>query len=186
MTLAILSHAPQVRSASLLVSVDPVEDARRREAGLGAVTDMDALTLLLSLPEGFPVPMASLPVRDRRALRRLPTGVVDVCDGDVVRLAVKPLRAILATVSGTCSETALGKASNFAPFCARRVLTRVRPTMPETLIEFDFYGVGITYRAADSTEETLVEPRPWRPMRHTPAGWRFIEQAYAQWLKETT
>lgn len=183
MTTVVLPHAPQVRSASLLVAVDPVEDARRRTAGLGAVTDMVALTLLLALPAGFPVPVASLSVRDRRALRRLPAGAVEVSGGEVVRLAVKPLRAVLATVTGTCSQTALGKASSFAPFCARRVLTRVRPTMPETLIEFDFYGVGITHRASDGSEETLVEPRPWRPMRHTPAGWRFIEQAYEQYRK---
>jgi hypothetical protein len=184
MTTTVLPHAPQVRSASLLVAVDPVEDARRRTAGLGAVTDMAALELLLTLPEGFPVPVASLPDRDRRALKRLPAGVVEASGGEVVRLAVKPLRAVLATVRGTCSETALGKASSFAPFCARRVLTRVRPEFPETLIEFGFYGVGVTYRAADGAEETLVEPRPWRPMRHTPAGWRFIEQAYEQYRQE--
>jgi hypothetical protein len=185
MTTIVLPHAPQVRSASLLVAVDPVEDARRRAAGLGAVTDMAALTLLLTLPEGFPVPVASLSARDRRTLRRVPAGVVEVSGGEVVRLAVKPLRAVLATVSGTCSETALGKASSFAPFCARRVLTRVRPVMPETLIEFDFYGVGITHRAADGSEETLVEPRPWRPMRHTPASWRFVEEAYGEYRKQT-
>jgi hypothetical protein len=166
------------------VAVDSVEDARRRAAGLGAVTDWTVLTLLLTLPEGFPVPVASLSDRDRRALRRVPAGVVEVSGGEAVRMAVKPLRAVLATVSGTCSETALGKASSFAPFCARRVLTRVRPTMPETFIEFDFWGVGITHRTPDGTEETLVEPRPWRPLRHTPAGWRFIEQAYEQYRKQ--
>ena len=54
--------------------------------------------------------------------------------------------------------------------------------MPETLIEYGFWGVGL-YLERDGELETLVEPTTWRPKRHTAAGWRFAEEAYGAYLK---
>jgi hypothetical protein len=173
--------APGRSRAVLTVEIDPVEHARRRAAGLGAVTDMAVLAFLFALPEGLPVPLASLPEPVNRTVRRMPAGVVSVTGEQVVRHAVRPCRVQLATVHGSCSATDMEQAGSFAPFCARRVVTAVRPQFPETLIEYDFWGVGITLESPDG-EETLVEPRRWMPKRHTPAGWRFVETVYAKYL----
>jgi hypothetical protein len=91
---------------------------------------------------------------------------------------------ILARVEGAPTRRDLGRASGFAPFCARTLVIPRLPHRAGFLTEADFWGIGITHRASDGSEETLVEPRPWRPMRHTPAGWRFVEQAYAEYLKK--
>lgn len=76
----------------------------------------------------------------------------------------------------------LDSASRFAPFCARRVIVKRLPkdafARIKDLAEFDFYGSGIILEKPDGSLETVVEPRPWRPMRHTPAGWWFAERAY--------
>jgi hypothetical protein len=173
----------RIWSGSVLLQVDHAEHARRQAAGLGALTNLGTLDLLMTLPEGMAVPVATLSDSQRRALRRLPAGTVTTADQQVTRLAVRPVRAVLATVRGRCSRTSLERASKFAPFCSRRVLTRVRPDL-ETLIEYDFYGVGVTYQHADGAEESLSSPRPWVPQRHTPAGWWFAERAYDMWLRE--
>ena len=174
------------KGATLHLDINAEEHERRQAAGLGAIHRIGLLHALLTLPAGMPVQEAQLALRDRAHVRRAPAGIVDRAHGMVTRQAVRPCRITLATVrTATCSKTALESAGRFAPMCARAVIARIRPAMPETLIEFDFWGVGIYLEHPDGVLETLVEPAPWVPKRHTPAGWSFTEQAYAAYLTRT-
>lgn len=163
--------------AMLTVRPDEAEHRRRRQAGLGAITSPAILDLLMQLPVGFPVPVGALAVRDQRLLRRLPAGVVhiDYVHGraaHVTRLAVKPAVVDIAVVEGRVNAETMGRATGFAPFCRRQIVTPVRPPA-ERLTEADFWGVGVAYRG-----EMLVAPAPWRPQRYTAAGWLFVEEVY--------
>lgn len=168
--------------ATLHLSIDPVEHRRREAAGLREITDYSLLDTLFGLPVGEPVPLDALTGREREDVGQAPHGVLDISGGCVTRLAVRPCRVELATVRGTCTRKTLARASQFAPFCTRAVITTVRPTAPEELIEFHYWGIGVIHEDPDGAREVLVEPQPWRPQRVTPAGWRFAENAYGSWL----
>ncbi|MFE4915849.1 hypothetical protein ACFRCX_30560 [Streptomyces sp. NPDC056652] len=176
-------------SGSVLhLDIDPTEHQRRRSLQRRHIDDPSVLDLLMTLPVGALVAYRDLTTGQQDAVRRAPTGVLDFVtpwadDLRVSRLAVRPCRVSMATVrSATACKTALESASRFAPFCARQVIVRRRPKLAETLIEFDFWGVGLLLEHGDGGTETLVAPTPWRPMRHTVAGWRFAENAYAAYL----
>lgn len=176
----IVIPAPHMPAARLHLTLDPAEHQRRTLAGAGPVLDPGVLDLLLGLPAGIPVALADLTDRERKTARRLPKGAATLAAGEVTRLAVRPCTVHLATVHApTVSKAALTRAERFAPFCARAVLATHRPHTPETLIEADYWGIGIIWQRPDGEQEVLVEPRPWRLMRHSPAGWRFVEHAYA-------
>jgi hypothetical protein len=173
--------------ATLHLDIDPAEHHRRQEAGIGVITGhgFGGLDVLMELPHGLPVPVAELTEHQQAYVRRAPSGICTVADGQVTRHAGRPCRVVLATVRAkSASKLALDSASRFAPFCARQVVIAQPPSlrMPERLLEFGFYGIGVTLEHAGGELETLVVPRPWRPMRHTPAGWWFAEEAYAAWL----
>lgn len=182
-----LAHARQVPAprgygrATLTVTLDVAEHERRQTATLGGITSYAVLDLLMQLPIGFPVPVGALAVNEQRLLRRMPTGVmhVDSVHGrpaHVTRLAVKPAVVEVAVVEGRLNAETLGRATGFAPFCRRSILAPVRPSV-NRLAEADYWGVGVTLDCGDD-REVLVEPQPWRPMRHTAAGWLFAERAY--------
>lgn len=175
--------------ATLHLDIDATEHQRRQDAGIGPVIGhgFGGLDTLMTLPHGLPVPVAALTARQRAYVRNAPAGICTVEDGQVTRHAIRPCRVALATVRARhAGRLALDSASRFAPFCARQVVIERRPPraadMAETLIEFGFYGIGVVLEA-DGGTEMLVEPRPWRPMRHTPAGWWFAETAYRQFLE---
>jgi hypothetical protein len=175
------------RRAALFTSLNRTEYQRRSTATGDTcpppIDNPGHLDLLLSLPEGIPVATSALTARQRALLRTLPPTAANLTRTDgqvthVTRTAIRPATVHLALVTGPVSETNLGIAGSFAPFCARAILVPKRPRSVETLIEADFWGVGIAVEE-DSTVEVLVPPHPWKRMRHTPAGWRFEEQAAA-------
>jgi hypothetical protein len=177
--------------AELTLDIDQTEHDRRVAAGMGLVTGhgFGGLDVLMALPHGLPVPLAGLTKYQRAYVRRAPAGICTVADGQVTRHATRPCRATMATVRfNTTYQKALGSASRFAPFCARRVIVqrlyKDAFARINALAEFDFYGIGIVLEHADGELETVVEPHPWRPMRHTPAGWWFAERAYGQYLDQ--
>lgn len=163
-------------AATLSVRVDLVEHERRQNASLGSINSPAVLDLLMQLPVGLPVPVGVLQDRDRRFLCRLQPGIVERAGGEVTRLAVKPVMVELATVVGRVNQRTIGLASGFAPFCSRAIVTTARPSGAR-LAEADFWGIGVVLEC-DGVRETLVEPEPWRPMRHTVPGWLFTEQVY--------
>lgn len=175
--------------ATLRLDIDPAEHQRRQEAGIRLATGhgFGGLDVLMALPHGWPVPVTELTDHQRAYVHRAPAGICTVTDGQVTRHATRPCRVALATVRAkSASQLALDSASRFAPFCARQVVITQAPSlrMSERLLEFGFYGIGVTLEHADGELETLVEPRPWRPKRHTPAAWWFAETAYGQFLGE--
>ncbi|MFJ1992987.1 hypothetical protein [Streptomyces asiaticus] len=178
--------------ATLHLAIDPAEHQRRQAAGIGPVTGhgFGGLDHLMAIPAGMPVPVAELTREQQKYVRRAPAAIVTVDDGQVIRHAVRPCRVVMATVRfNTTYKMALDSASRFAPFCARQVIVKRLPkdafARINDLAEFDFYGIGIILEHSDGTQETVVEPRPWVPKRHTPAGWWFAERSYAAYLEHT-
>lgn len=186
MTATIASTLAGYKGASLALVIDPAEHARRQTFRRRHIESPDVLDLLMSLPIGEPVPFQNLTLHQQDTVRRAPAGALSVSKSRMVtRLAVRPCRIQMATVRhATACDTALCSAARFAPFSARQVIVRRRPEMPEPLIEFDFWGVGLLLDHGDGQLETLVVPQPWRPLRHTPAGWWFAELAYGTYLNQ--
>lgn len=154
------------------------EHARRRRAGPGTISSADVLELLLSLPIGMPVPVASLTGRERAALKSAPRGAVSVCDGQVTRHAMAPVMVELALVVARTWRDGLEVAGRFTPFCARAMVLRRRPAdLVGVQLQAGFYGVGVIV-VDDQSAEMLVEPAPFQRLRFTAAGWRFLEDVY--------
>ncbi|WP_053619600.1 hypothetical protein [Nocardiopsis sp. NRRL B-16309] len=150
---------------------DPVEIARRQDANAAPVTNWSALELLSALPVGEPVPEVALRARERHLIGSLPHGAALRDGATITRLAVRPLAVDVAVVTGPPAK-AFNAATSFAPFCARAVhLTRLPDSKRDMyLTQASFYGVGVTVAG-----EELLAPVPYRPKRHTPAAWRFVE-----------
>jgi len=169
---------PNAKATWLHIALDPIEHERRQVDGLGGITSWDQLNTLMGLPVGEPIPIGSIAWADRPALRKLPCGAVHLTRTHVTRLAIRPCRVHRAVLAGAATRRNLDRASRFAPFCARQLLIPAPPRRPDFLTEADFYGIGVTLDHGGEHEVLVVERR-WRPMRHTVAGWRFVEQAYA-------
>lgn len=181
---------PEYKGAELTLDIDEAEHGRRQATGLGTATgnSFGGLDILMALPHGVPVPLADLSKHQRRYVHRAPSGVCTVAEGRVTRHVVRPCRVAMATVRAKAPGlTAMRSASRFAPFCARQVVVTRPPSprSPERALEYDFYGIGLLLEHEDGELETLVPPQPWRPLRHTPAGWWFAEMAYRQFLDLT-
>lgn len=175
------------RAATLHLTLDPAEHARRQQTGLGHISDSHCALLdtLMVLPTGVPFPVDGLTERQQNAVRRAPAGILDLTLGIVTRHAIRPCRVELATVHATCTRDSIGRASYYAPFCARAVVTPHPPRRNYLLSEADYWGIGVLLDHGSGELETLVEPDLWRPKRHTPAAWRFAEAAYASYLSHT-
>lgn len=162
---------------------DLAETDRRRQVKAAQLASLEPLETLLTLPVGLPVGMGVLAPQLRSAVERLPWGAADRDQREVTRHAVRPLAIDLAVVRATGPgwRGGLERASRFAPFCARALLLD-RPSRrdEDLLMEAAFYGIGVLFDGEDGTEMVL-EPRPYRPQRHTAAAWCFIEE-FAQRL----
>jgi hypothetical protein len=158
--------------------LDDAEHARRQQAGAGAILSADVLELLLDLPIAASVPVDSLTCRERTALDPASRGALSVCGGRVTRHAVAPVTVELALVAAGNWRYGLEAAGRFAPFCARAMVLRRRPTdVADVQLQAGFYGVGVIVAEEQSTE-VLVEPEPFQRLRFTAAGWRFLEEVY--------
>jgi len=168
------------RPTAVMYRSDAGESRRRRETGLVAITRMDLLDLLLSLPCERPVPCRSLTGRERRLLRSLPAGSIEIGNGTVIRRAVVPLTVELAAVRAYDWRRGLDQASLLAPFCSRAVvLERVPDDVDALLAEAAYYGVGVVVVQAAEVR-VLADPEPFSRQGHKAAGWWFAEEIYAQ------
>ncbi|MDH6519464.1 hypothetical protein M2163_003551 [Streptomyces sp. SAI-135] len=188
----------QVRAAVTVFA----DEARRRSAvGLGAVDSRALLTVLHDLPVDLPLQLSSLGAHALRTLHRAPAGVVEQedCQGTLVRRLVPAVRVELVLVHGVRGvspgewDSVVRDASQFAPFCARGVLLshpvseRVLrspdlsddPDFDLLLMKARFYGVGVATQGPAGLG-WLLEPAPYRPLRHSAAQWLFHEQAWRQ------
>lgn len=173
--------------ALLCFDLDREEHSRRREDGLGAVVDVGVLNLLLSLPLGQPVGLASLGEREQRTVTKAPSGLLRVGDESVIRLARPPVNVELAVISARGWRLGLERAGRFAPFCARAiVLDRAPRDLLAACVDADFYGVGLFAMNKNSGVEMLVAPEPYRAMRVSARMWWFAEEAYRAYLAENS
>ena len=165
--------------ALICYRLDAREHVRRQRAGTGSIRAADVLELLLGLPVGIPVPVASLTRREQAALVVAPPGSVVVRDGEATRQVVPPVTVDLALVAARSWRSGLTMAGRFAPFAARAMVLRRRPAdLAEVRLQAGFYGVGVIVLVDDRPAEVLVEPAPFRRRRFTAAGWRFLEEVY--------
>lgn len=166
--------------AYLAHRVDLAEHDRRTSAGLDAVETSDQLELLMSLPIGMPVPVASLSLREQRHLRRLPPGAVEIVDDEVIRAAVTPIHIDIAVVPAPNWRAGLEHAGRFAPFTTRMMWLRRKPADLDHLsFEAQRFGVGVMIGWHDDPD-ILLAPAPYVRRRFTAAGWLFTEQVYRQ------
>jgi hypothetical protein len=165
---------------TVMYRLDAGESRRRRETGLGAITRMDLLDLLLSLPHECPVPYGSLTVRERHLLRSMPAGSVESRNGKLIRRAVVPLTVELAALRAYDWRRGLDRASLLAPFCSRAVILRRVPDDVDALLaEAAYYGIGVVVAEAGEVR-VLADPEPFSKQSHKAAGWWFAEEVYAQ------
>ncbi|MEU3544859.1 hypothetical protein [Streptomyces paromomycinus] len=165
-------------SALVFYRWDEAECARRRAVGAAPLDRLAVLETLLGLPPGQQVPLAALSEAQRAAVRALPRGVCDLDRRYVVRRAVRPLTVDLAVVRCTGSgwRRGLARAGRFAPFCARALLVDGPVAEGEELwMQAAFYGIGLL-RPSFAGVDLVLEPRPYRPQRHTAAAWAFVEE----------
>lgn len=159
---------------------DRPEQQRRLGIGAQRLDRINALTALLQLPVDQSVPVASLTARLAAAVRQLPYGAAELHDGAVRRRAVRPLTVDLVVVRSPAAawRDGLARAGRFAPFARRALL--VDPPAAERddlLMQAAFYGIGIL-APAPSGADLVLEPRAYRPRRHTPAAWCFVEELH--------
>lgn len=162
---------------------DETECARRLKTSAARLDSLGALQTLLELPVGLPVQRATLSPRLQAAVRRLPAGAADLDQRDVVRRAVRPLVVDLVVVRATAAgwRDGLRRASRFAPFCRRALVLDGFPSArDDMLMEAAFYGIGVLVCTDADGTVMVLEPRSYRPQRHTPAAWCFTEELHQQ------
>lgn len=166
--------------ATIVYTPDRAEFERRRDHGNPSVNRLDWLSLLMNLPHGEPVPFSSFRPSEHRALNRMPLGIVDITPAGFVRQLTHPLRVELAIVHGHQWKPGLRRASRFAPYCRRALILAGTPkyaALQEAAIVADVYGIGLIVNAARGPE-VVVQPDGFTKYRHTPAGWKFLEEVY--------
>lgn len=167
--------------ADALVAVRAAEHARRVRVGLGAVTDLGLLDLLMDLPVGAPVAVNPQVVS---VLTRLP-GMVEVSDRAATRVVDQPAVVHAAVVSGPGWRPLLRRASAFEGVCQRIVLLDAPARgLASRLWEADVLGVGVWRRTASGEIEEMLAPAAFVPSFIKPARWRFQEYAYAAYLRQ--
>lgn len=176
-----------VAAAGVAYLPDETETARRAAAGLGAITQRGVLDVLMSLPTGLPVAVDTLTERERRLVRRAPSGAVEYDDaGRIARRAVAPVSVRFAMVAARSWREGLAKAGRFAPFCARAMLLSAPPDdLDDARMQASFYGIGICVFASGRLR-MLADPEPYVRHRHSPAQWWFAEEIYGQVAASTS
>lgn len=166
--------------ATVVYTPDRAEFERRQANGNPSVLRLDWLNLLMDLPHGEPVPFSSFRPSEHRALDRMPLGTVDITPAGFVRRLTHPLRVELAIVHGHQWKPGLGRASRFAPYCRRVLVLAGKPkytALQQAAIEADYWGIGIIVNEARGPQ-VVVRPEEFVRRRHTPAGWKFLEEVY--------
>lgn len=167
-------------SAWVAYTPDRREARRRRALSLGAVVDWDLLDTLMELPEGMPVPLSALSSPARRRVARAAPGVARVTDGQVVRHLVPAVTPLLAVVTATDWEIGLARASRFASYCRRMVLSSAQPASGQVAETAGRLGIGLAVHDGSGLAEFLLEPEPVLDWQPTTAWWRFCEVIWDQ------
>ncbi|MFF1257458.1 MULTISPECIES: hypothetical protein [unclassified Streptomyces] len=168
--------------AVLAARLNTAEIARRERDGVAPLLDGAVLDGLMQLPAGVPVSASSLSPRERLLLRHCPADALERSDGQLVRRLVRPLEVDLAVVrSPRAVRGALVRAGRFGAY-ARSTVWLDGPVRGSELfvMEAAVYGLGVVRARVGETPELLAAPRSASRFGHTPAGWLFAEQVYAE------
>ena len=169
-------------TARVAYRTDEIEHARRRQAGLGHLESMELLDILMDLPDGTGVPIASVDAVSLRLLRSAPEGVVRFAASSVTRLVRPVVTPRLAVVHAREWHDGLERASRFAAYCPRLTVVPELPPDPEkVLAEASFYGIGVAV-GARSAPTVVLEPEPFLDWQPSVAWWHFTEQVYRHTL----
>lgn len=164
------------------VRPDADEIDRRRSHGLSAITDIDLVEALASLPLHHPIPWDQIDPIARAVLDVASPGVLVATEDDVERVCRPPLSVSCVLVAGRNWASGLSSASLFAPDAARALVLDRLPRRPERLIELaSRSGVGVI--VAQGEWRVVVPPGRSGLRRPGPRHWRFLETVYAEWLK---
>jgi hypothetical protein len=160
-----------------LVACDLSEQARRREAGLGAVTSLWLLDAVMSLPWGVPVRLSDLSESTWEHLRVAPDGVVAIDADWITRLLSPPLTVVAAVVRDVGWRRPLQRVGQFTPFAQRVIVLDKVPPL-RLIWEAQVTGVGV-WSIENGCLAEVCAPEPFKQRYWKPAGWRFAERAYA-------
>lgn len=177
-------HAVGLGGYQYLLGLLSVSDelARRREHGLGSVTDLRTLEVLSSLPVDVPVAAKVLGSEALSVLRPLPSAVVEFDGAKVVRHLAPAVVLESAGVFATTWKQAVARISALASYCTRYVILggdRGRAQMELATMDARYYGLGLA-TVAGGELEWLVEPAPFRPERFTASSWLLAEKVFDQ------
>lgn len=165
--------------AHLSIHFQPVPDEVRRRAewSLGGIVDRSLLRTLFELPSDVPIARDDLDAHHWRRLRQAPAGVCYVDRRHVVRLLVPALRLRRAVLRARPSVGALHRLSQLAPYM-ERILVSTRDRVGEPVLqEAERLGIGV-----DTVDgETVLAGAPFKPTRHSAAGWHFSEMVTDRW-----
>jgi len=164
--------------ADALVVADTSEQQRRTACGLGEVTSLGLLDVMMNLPLCTPVRTRDMNIESLARLAAAPEGIVRCEEGWVTRLLSPPLTVVAAIVRGTGWRRSAGQVGRFAPFAQQVVILDRVPARGSAVIwEAQLAGIGVWVFVGGQVIE-LVAPEPFARRFWKPAGWRFAERAY--------
>lgn len=155
---------------------DRSEIDRRRRAGLGAITDPDALRTLLALPIGHPVRLTDLHPLDGLVLDSLPPGAAEVGDETVTRQATSPveLTGLVKNAARWEDVQAVSLLRTHAP----RLVMASNPLARRVLEEAD-PDIGVAVRSAQGMVVLRQPGSRW--VKPSWQRWLLAEAAFAAW-----
>src|SRR5689334_21527944 len=102
--------------AGAVLAVDLIEDERRRQMGVGAVSRLHLLDSLMKLPVGKAVPASDLLERDLRRVVASPVGVVECSEQGLMRRLRPVVEVVMVRVAAGDWSARLRQAASFARF----------------------------------------------------------------------
>lgn len=165
------------------VRIDADERERRCASGLGAITQMWMLDVLMNLPLDQPVRVADLDAGEQWALDRIPAAAVRR-DGAWVTRLCRPVTEIAAVVVwGRRLEPLLKRTAPFTRVAQRMIVLDQMPAdFDQIAWQACFQGTGVWSWTADGAIELVVAEPVWHRY-YTPGRWQVNESAYHAWLR---
>lgn len=174
----IVTDAVGVVDAALWVSLDAAEVSRRRQFGLGAISDSGAIELMCALPLNESVAIGDLELGHQDLIDRgLPVGLADVTETHITRLASPALRLRGVVIVDDDWDLGLTNASRFANQCARMLVVSAPVCDPIAQLEAAEYEIGLLGLDPSGELSVLVAP-PEPNLELTAFEWGEWEEIY--------
>lgn len=166
----------------VLVRPDQLEVARRDRTSEGSPIGRDVLATLSALPHGLPVREQDLGGCERAGVAVLPPAVVEVTDGEVVRVWAPAVDVTAVTLATTTDgwEDGLYDVSTFAQVAPRVLVLDRKPRAVDRLREAATrVGVAAVVVTDDGCDVLTGVSR--RHVRPGPVRWEVAEDAFRRW-----